>query len=376
MTIFGTRPEATKMSPLIKELEKQENIESIVCITAQHRQMLDQVLEMFEIKADYDLDIMTGTQTLTDITTKVLTGLQEVLEKAKPDIVLVHGDTSTTFAASLASFYAKIAVAHVEAGLRTFERYEPFPEEMNRKLTTAIAEMHFAPTKLAKENLLKENVIQETIFVTGNTAVDCVRHTVKENFVFKNEILNEIDYQNEKIIVMTAHRRENIGEPLTNICEAINDVCRDFKDVRFIYAVHPNKSVKETAYNMLSNNQKVHLIEPIDMTQMHNLMNKAYAILTDSGGLQEEAPSLNKPVLVLRNVTERPEGLQAGTLKLTGLDKEHIYNHIADILNNKAEYEKMANAVNPFGDGYASKRIVKSILYKFGYEQERPSEFL
>ena len=376
MTIFGTRPEATKMCPIIKELEKQSDIIPITCITAQHREMLDQVLEIFDVKPDYDLNIMTGTQTLTEITTRALVGLEKVIKKSNVDIILVHGDTTTTLAGGLAGFYAKIPVGHVEAGLRTYNKYEPYPEEMNRKLTTALAELHFAPTECAKHNLIQENVEEKNIFVTGNTAVDCLKSTVEENFKFEEKILNEIDYKNEKVIVMTAHRRENIGKPLQNICEAVRDICKDFSNVRFVYAVHPNKYVKKTAHEILSYSEKVELIEPLDMKQMHNLMNKAYAIVTDSGGIQEEAPSLNKPVLVLRNVTERPEGLRAGTLKLTGLDKKEIYDHIANLLSDEREYLKMANAKNPFGDGEASGRIVKTLLYKFGYIPENPNQFV
>jgi UDP-N-acetylglucosamine 2-epimerase (non-hydrolysing) len=375
MSIFGTRPEAVKMAPLVKELEKNELIESIVCVTAQHREMLDQVLSIFELNTDYDLDIMQQRQTLTDITVRVIKGLEEVLDKAKPDVVLVHGDTTTSFAAALAAFYKQIQVGHVEAGLRTFNRYEPFPEEMNRKLTGSLANLHFSPTPLAKENLLNERVEEESIFVTGNTVIDALKTTVEEDYSFSVAELNDINYSKNRVITMTAHRRENLGEPLKNICEAVRQIVLEFEDVEVVYAVHKNPAVREVAEAILGNISRVHLIEPLDLKDMHNLMKRSYLVLTDSGGLQEEVPSLGKPVLVLRNVTERPEGIEAGTLKLAGIEKENIYDLTKELLCNKEVYNKMAQSKNPFGDGEASRRIVEAILYSFKHKAERPQDY-
>lgn len=376
MSIFGTRPEAIKMAPVINAMAKEENIEQIICVTAQHRQMLDQVLDIFKLTPDYDLDIMTQRQTLTGITTKALTGLEEVMAEAKPDLVLVHGDTTTTFAGSLAAFYSKIKIGHVEAGLRTYDKWQPFPEEMNRRLTGAMADLHFAPTPLAKEHLLKENISEDGIFITGNTAVDCLKTTVEENYTFTRDELNKIDYKNKRIITMTAHRRENLGEPLENICRAVLRIVNDHEDVEVVYAVHFNPAVREVANRVLGNHPRIHLTDPIDMKDMHNLMNLSYLVMTDSGGLQEEVPSLGKPVLVLRNVTERPEGVEAGTLKLAGIEEEHIYQMAYELLNDKEAYEKMAKAKNPFGDGYAAERIVEAILYHFGVKKDRPADFI
>ena len=376
MSIFGTRPEATKMAPLIKVMEKNEHIEPVICVTAQHRQMLDQVLDIFKIRPDYDLDIMRQKQTLTDITTRALTGLENVMKEINPDIVLVHGDTTTTFAGSLAAFYSQIKVGHVEAGLRTYDKYQPFPEEMNRKLTGAMADLHFAPTKLAKEHLLKENISPEGIFITGNTAVDCLKTTIVKDYVFSLDILNKIDYKNKRVITMTAHRRENLGKPLENICRAVLRVVEDNPDVEVVYAVHFNPLVQETARRILGNHERVHLTDPIDMKDMHNLMNLSYLVMTDSGGLQEEVPSMGKPVLVLRNVTERPEGVEAGTLRLAGVSEEKIYKETSLLLNNSQVYEKMAGAKNPFGDGFAAERITDAILYYFGALKERPKDFI
>lgn len=375
LSIFGTRPEAIKMAPIIKEMQKHNNIEQKVCVTAQHREMLDQVLEIFNIKPDYDLNIMTKNQTLTDITINALKGLEEILKKANPDLILVHGDTTTTFVGSLAAFYKQIKIGHVEAGLRTYNKYEPFPEEMNRKLTGAIADLHFAPTEISKENLLKENILEENIFITGNTSVDCVKTTVEKNYTFSCEALNKIDFANKKVITMTAHRRENLGKPLENICEAILEIVEKNKDVEIVYAVHFNPLVREVANKILGNNSRIHLIDPIDMKDMHNLIDRSYMIMTDSGGLQEEVPSLKKPVLVLRNVTERPEGIKAGVLKLAGIEKENIIRLAQEILDSKEEYEKMSNSKNPFGDGFASERIVKAILYHFGISSLKPENF-
>lgn len=375
MSVFGTRPEAVKMAPLVKELEKHAEIESMVCVTAQHREMLDQVLELFDIKPDYDLDIMKERQTLTGITNRVLEGLDKVLDEAKPDVVLVHGDTTTSFAAALAAFYKQIKVGHVEAGLRTFNKYEPFSEEMNRKLTGSLADFHFSPTPLAKENLLAERVAEKDIFVTGNTVIDAIKTTVEGEYDFTVEELNHIDYQNKRVITMTAHRRENLGEPLHNICEAVKQIVLENEDVEVVYAVHKNPAVREVAFGILGELDRVHLVEPLDLKDMHNLMKRSYLVLTDSGGLQEEVPSLGKPVLVLRNVTERPEGIEAGTLKLAGIEKETIYNLTKELLTDKALYDQMAKAKNPFGDGNASERIVDAILYEYKKIANRPEDY-
>lgn len=375
LSIFGTRPEAIKMAPIIKEMEKCEHIHQEVCVTAQHREMLDQVLNIFNIKPDYDLNIMTQNQTLTGITINALKGLEDILEKSNPDIILVHGDTTTTFVGSLAAFYKKIKIGHVEAGLRTYNKYEPFPEEMNRKLTGAMADLHFAPTKLSKENLLKENINEDSIFITGNTSVDCVKTTVIKDYKFSCDILNNIDYKNKKIITMTAHRRENLGKPLENICNAILKLVKDNEDIEIVYAVHFNPLVREVANRILGDNPRIHLIDPIDMTDMHNLINLSYMVMTDSGGLQEEVPSLKKPVLVLRNVTERPEGVTSGVLKLAGTEENNIISLATELLNNQDIYKSMVNAKNPFGDGIASKRIVNAILYHFNKIDKKPEDF-
>ena len=375
MSIFGTRPEATKMAPLIKAMDKCDDIEQIVCVTAQHREMLDQVLEIFDLHPDYDLDIMTQRQTLTTITTKALTGLEEVMSEAKPDLVLVHGDTTTTFAGALAAFYGGIKLGHVEAGLRTYDKTQPFPEEMNRVLTGHMADLHFAPTPLAKEHLLKENIGEEGIFITGNTAVDCLKHTIQDNFKFDLDELNNIDYKNKRVITMTAHRRENLGEPLENICKAVLRLVEDYEDVEVVYAVHYNPAVREVANRILGGHNRVHLVDPLDIVNMHNLMNLSYLVMTDSGGLQEEVPSMGKPVLVLRNVTERPEGVEAGTLKLAGVNEDEIYAEAKELLDNKDSYDKMVAAKNPFGDGYAAERIVEAIRYYFGLRKDRPEDY-
>ncbi len=375
MSIFGTRPEATKMAPLIKAMDKCDDIDQIVCVTAQHRQMLDQVLEIFDLHPDYDLDIMTERQTLTGITTKALTGLEDVMKEAKPDLVLVHGDTTTTFAGALAAFYSGIKLGHVEAGLRTYDKTQPFPEEMNRVLTGHIADLHFAPTPLAKEHLLKENIGEEGIFITGNTAVDCLKHTIKDGFVFELDELNNIDYKNKRVITMTAHRRENLGEPLENICRAVLRIVEDYEDVEVVYAVHFNPAVREVANRVLGGHNRIHLVDPLDIVNMHNLMNLSYMVMTDSGGLQEEVPSMGKPVLVLRNVTERPEGVEAGTLKLAGVDEDDIYAMAKELLENKETYNNMVAAKNPFGDGYAAERIVEAIRYYFGFRSDRPEDY-
>lgn len=375
ITIFGTRPEAIKMAPLVKELGKREEIQSLVCVTAQHRQMLDQVLRLFNINPDFDLNIMKTKQSLTGITTRVLEGLEEIFEEEKPDLILVHGDTTTTFAGALAAFYKKIKVGHVEAGLRTFDKYFPFPEEMNRKLTGAIADIHFAPTSGSKQNLLKEGVDSENIFITGNTVIDAMNFTVEKNYVFNNKTLNNIDYNNKKVIMVTAHRRENWGEGIENICKALKKIVLSNEDVELVYLVHLNPIVKDVVYKYLDGIERVHLLPPLDTKETHNLMNKCYMVMTDSGGLQEEAPHLGKPVLALRDVTERPEAVSAGTVKLVGTDEDCIITNANNLIRSEEEYEKMTKAINPYGDGKASKRIVDAILYKFGYTKEIVKEF-
>ncbi len=376
MTVFGTRPEAIKMAPLVKELESREEIQSIVAVTAQHRQMLDQVLQIFDIKPDYDLDIMKERQTLVDITSNVLKGLYEVIGEAKPDIVLVHGDTTTTFAGALAAFYQQTAVGHIEAGLRTYDKYSPFPEEMNRVLTGSLCELHFSPTVQNRENLLKEGKDAAKIFITGNTVIDALKTTVRKDYQFADETLKNLDFS-KKIIVVTAHRRENLGEPLQNICRAIKRLAEEFKEeVQVVYPVHLNPAVREVAFSVLGELDNVHLIDPVDVCELHNLMDRAYMIMTDSGGLQEEAPSLGKPVLVLRNETERPEAVAAGTVRIAGVHEEDIYAMGKTLLTDSNEYDKMAHAVNPYGDGLASKRSVDAILYHFGRIAKRPADLL
>lgn len=374
MTIFGTRPEAIKMAPLILELSKLPQIESKVIVTAQHREMLDQVLNIFNIKPDYDLNIMKSKQSLTSITTNVLLGLEKIFEGDRPDLVLVHGDTTTTFAASLAAFYKKIKVGHVEAGLRTFDKYFPYPEEMNRKLTGQIADIHFSPTKNAKENLLKEGIDENNIFITGNTVIDAMKYTVKAGYIFNNNELNNIDYS-KKVIMVTAHRRENWGAGIENICLALKRILKENKDTHVVYLVHLNPIVKDVVYKYLGNCDRVTLLPPLDLNETHNLMNKCHMIMTDSGGLQEEAPHLGKPVLVLRDVTERPEAVIKGTVKLVGTDIETIVYEANNILQDEVSYDKMSKSINPYGDGNASKRIADAILYKFELNKKIPEEF-
>lgn len=366
MTIFGTRPEAIKMAPLVKELEKNnDKIESIVCVTAQHREMLDQVLDIFKIKPDYDLNIMHDRQTLVGIAIRALEGLDEVMKDVKPDIVLVHGDTSTTFAGSLAAYYNQIAVGHVEAGLRTYDKYFPFPEEINRRITGVIADMHFAPTERNRLNLLSENTNPDNIYVTGNTVIDALKTTVRDDYVFSDEGLKSVDWDGSRVIVMTAHRRENLGEPLENICRAVLRIVNEFEDVRVVYPVHLNPAVRETVFEILGGHDRISLIDPVSADELHNSIRRGYLVLTDSGGLQEEAPSLGKPVLVLRNETERPEAVDAGTVKIAGVNEDNIYAMTKELLTDSGEYAKMARAVNPYGDGHASERIVKAIIDKF-----------
>ncbi len=361
MTVFGTRPEAIKMAPLVKELKSREEIECIVCVTAQHRQMLDQVLNTFEIVPDYDLNIMQQGQTLSDITARALKGLEEVIKEVQPNIVLVHGDTTTTFAGALAAYYSQVDVGHVEAGLRTWDKYSPFPEEMNRQMVGVIADMHFAPTENSKNSLLKENKRPETIYVTGNTAIDALATTVKQDY--SNEIFNWVG--KDRLILITAHRRENLGEPMRGMFKAIKRILDEFDDVKAIYPVHLNPKVREVANDVLGNNEKIKLIDPLEVVDFHNFIAKSYLIMTDSGGIQEEAPSLGKPVLVLRNTTERPEGIAAGTLKLAGTDEETIYNLTKELLTDENEYARMSKASNPYGDGKASKRIADAIIEKY-----------
>ena len=362
MSIFGTRPEAIKMAPLVKELEKREEIKSIVCVTAQHREMLDQVLNTFDIKPDYDLNIMKQGQTLADVTTRALIGLEEVIKEVQPDIVLVHGDTTTTFAGALVAFYNQVAIGHVEAGLRTDDKYSPYPEEMNRQCVDRMTDLYFAPTEISKNNLLKENISEEKIYVTGNTAIDAMSTTVDDDYVHPDL---EWIKPNERMILLTAHRRENLGEPMRHIFKAVKRIVDEFSDIKVIYPIHMNPKVREVASDVFDGCDRIRLIEPLEVFDFHNFQNKSYIILTDSGGIQEEAPSLGKPVLVLRDTTERPEGIEAGTLKLVGTDEEVIYEETKKLLTDIDEYEKMSKASNPYGDGHASERIVDAIVKYF-----------
>ncbi len=361
MTIFGTRPEAIKMAPLIKEIERRNDIDSIVCVTAQHREMLDQVLEVFKIIPNYDLNIMKSGQTLSEITSRVLISLEEIIKKEQPSIILVHGDTTTTFAGALAAFYNQVDIGHVEAGLRTWNKYSPFPEEMNRQMVDRMTDIFFAPTNISKNNLLKENVDESKVYVTGNTAIDAMNYTIKEDYT--HEVFDWVG--SDKLILLTAHRRENLGKPMENIFKAINKITKAFNNVKVVYPIHMNPKIREIANNIIGDNEKVKIIEPLEVTDFHNFINKSYLILTDSGGIQEEAPSLGKPVLVLRDTTERPEGIDAGTLKLVGTDTDTIYENTKLLLENKDEYDKMSKATNPYGDGTASKQIVDIIIKKY-----------
>ena len=374
MNVFGTRPEAIKMAPLVNELKKHEEFETMVCVTAQHRQMLDQVLKIFKIVPDYDLNIMQERQTLAGITTKALNGLCEVFNDAKPDIVLVHGDTTTTFVGSLAAFYSKVKVGHVEAGLRTYDKYSPFPEEMNRKLTGAMADIHFAPTISNKQNLLKEGIDEGSIYITGNTVIDALKTTVSSSYEFANETLAGLDYS-KKVILVTAHRRENLGQPLHNICTALLKIVEENPEVELVYPVHLNPAVKEVAEGILGQHNRIHLIEPLNVQELHNLMDRCYMVMTDSGGLQEEAPALGKPVLVLRHETERPEAVEAGTVRMAGVETDKIVEMANELIRNQDEYDKMNKAVNPYGDGKASQRIAEAIKYYFGATDVPPTEF-
>ncbi|AGY81977.1 MULTISPECIES: non-hydrolyzing UDP-N-acetylglucosamine 2-epimerase [Bacilli] len=374
MTIFGTRPEAIKMAPLVKELNKQsDRFESIVAVTAQHREMLDQVLQTFGIKPNYDMNIMKENQTLSEITSSVLIGLDEILKKDKPDIILVHGDTTTTFAASISAFYNQIKVGHVEAGLRTGNKHSPFPEELNRQLTDVIADIYFAPTIESKLNLLKENHPEEKIYVTGNTAIDALEETIQKDY--HHTVLENIN-PDSKVVLVTMHRRENHGKPMERVFQAIRQVVDQNHDIEIIYPVHLNPNVQNMANNVLGRHPRIHLIDPLEVMDFHNLAAKSYMIMTDSGGVQEEAPSLGVPVLVLRDTTERPEGVEAGTLKLVGTQTESIIKEMTKILEIESEYKKMAATNNPYGDGQASKRILSAILYEFGIDKQKPTEFL
>lgn len=366
ITVFGTRPEAIKMCPLILELKNNKNIECVVCLTGQHKEMLRQVMDAFGIEEDYNLNIMRDRQTLTTITTMILEKLELVLQKERPDMVLVHGDTTTSFAAALAAFYQKISVGHVEAGLRTGNVYSPYPEEMNRLLTGRIATYHFAPTERNRNNLKLEN-ITKNVYVTGNTVIDSFKITVKDDYQFKNEKLCELDFVNRRVILVTAHRRENLGEALQNICRAIKKIAQEYTDVDFVYPVHMNPIVRDTVYSLLEGIENVKLIEPLDVLDMHNLISRSYMIMTDSGGLQEEAPAFGKPVLVLRTETERPEAVEAGTVKVVGVCERNIFYEVKCLLDDRKAYNEMAHAVNPYGDGHASERIV-DILVKNIYD--------
>jgi len=372
MTIFGTRPEAIKMAPLVKVLkERADQFECIVCVTAQHREMLDQVLEVFDIKADYDLNIMQDKQTLTGITTRALTGLESIMVQEKPDIVLVHGDTSTTFVGSLAAFYQQIAVGHVEAGLRTYNKYSPYPEEMNRQLTGVLADLHFAPTTWSANNLRSENKNVENIYITGNTVIDAFKTTVKADY--SHHVLDIIG--DKKMVLMTSHRRENQGEPMERMFKAIRRLADQHEEIVIVYPVHLNPVVQETANRILGEHDRIHLIKPLDVIDFHNFQARAHLILTDSGGVQEEAPSFGVPVLVLRDTTERPEGIDAGTLKLVGTNEEEIFNVAHQLLSDQSAYDAMSKATNPYGDGCASERIADVILYYFGAATEAPKAF-
>ena len=373
MTVFGTRPEAIKMAPLVLELKKRHTeFEAVTVVTAQHRQMLDQVLEIFKIKPDYDLDVMKQRQTLSEITSNVLMNLDHVIATEKPDIVLVHGDTTTTFAASISAFYNQTAIGHVEAGLRTWDKYSPFPEEMNRQLTDVLSDIYFAPTSQSKANLLQENHPAKAVFITGNTAIDALKQTVQTEY--NHDILKVVD-ADKRMILVTMHRRENQGEPMKRVFKVMRQVVESHEDVEIVYPVHLNPVVQEAAQSILGNHPRIHLIDPLDVVDFHNLAARSYFIMSDSGGVQEEAPSLGKPVLVLRDTTERPEGVTAGTLKLVGTQPEAVHDAMVELLDDQAVYDAMAQAKNPYGDGFASKRILDAITYHFGQTTEKPEEF-
>ena len=375
MSVFGTRPEAIKMAPLVKALARCPDLESICCLTGQHREMLDSVMEIFNLRGDFDLNIMEQRQTLSTITTKTLLGMEQVMEQCRPDMILVHGDTSTTFAGALAAFYHQVPVGHVEAGLRTYDKYSPFPEEMNRTLVGDIADLHFSPTKANAENLRREGIRGE-IFVTGNTAIDAMGYTVKEGRRFQTALLNDLDFEHHRIITVTCHRRENYGKPMEEILSAIAEVVRTHEDVEVVYPVHLSPVVRECAQRYLGGKDRIHLIDPVDVEEMHNLLARCYMVMTDSGGLQEEAPALGKPVLVMRRETERPEAIAAGTAKLAGVTYDGVLAEANRLLDDPAAYQAMAKAVNPYGDGHACERIAQAIRWHFGLTDQRPSDFL
>ena len=374
MSVFGTRPEAIKMAPLVKALAADPNFESVCCLTGQHRQMLDSVMEIFHLKADYDLAIMQEKQTLSSITTRTLLGMDDVIEQVRPDLILVHGDTSTTFAGALAAFYHKVPVGHVEAGLRTYDKYSPFPEEMNRTLVGDIADLHFSPTKANAENLKKE-AIRGDIFITGNTVIDAMKTTVRPDYVFSTPELNELDFAGKRIITLTCHRRENYGAPMESIMAAVRSLVERHPEIEVVYPVHLSPVVQECARRNLGDLPRVHLIPPVNVEEMHNLMARSFFVMTDSGGLQEEAPAMGKPVLVLRRETERPEAIAAGTAKLAGTDRDTVLSMADELLKCPKAYEAMAHAVNPYGDGNACRRILQGILWHFGRRDRRPEDF-
>ena len=376
MSVFGTRPEAIKMAPLVKELKMRDGVESLCCVTAQHREMLDSVMDVFGLTADRDLDIMTPSQTLSTITSKCLLGMDGAIEELKPDMILVHGDTSTTFAGALSAFYHRVPVGHVEAGLRTYDKYSPYPEEMNRALVTRLADLYFCPTRRNRDNLLREGVGAEGVFVTGNTVIDALKTTVRDGYVFATEELNALDYDGRKIVVVTCHRRENYGEPMRQIMTALRDLAAQNEDAELVYPVHLSPVVREAAGKYLAGAPRVHLIDPLPADEMHNLMARAYLVMTDSGGLQEEAPALGKPVLVLRRETERPEAVEAGTVALAGVRYDDILRMGNALLRDASAYAVMARAVNPYGDGNACRRIADAIEWHFGRRAARPDEYL
>ena len=374
MTVFGTRPEAIKMAPLVLELKRRPEFDCICCVTAQHREMLDSVLNIFRIQPDYDLDIMEPRQTLSTITSKCLNGMDEVLTRATPDLVLVHGDTSTTFSGALAAFYHQIRVGHVEAGLRTWDKYSPWPEEMNRRMTGDLADLHFCPTIANRDNLAREGITQG-VFITGNTVIDALKTTVVEDFHFTTDLLNQLDFQHKKVVLVTCHRRENYGQPMADIMTALRRLADACQEVELVYPVHLSPVVREAAQTYLSGHDRIHLIEPLDVEEMHNLMARCHLVMTDSGGLQEEAPALGKPVLVLRRETERPEAVTAGTVKIAGVEQEEIFRLAFDLIRDPAAYAQMAHAVNPYGDGFACRRIVDAIEWQFRLREEKPESF-
>ncbi|MFP4020695.1 MAG: non-hydrolyzing UDP-N-acetylglucosamine 2-epimerase [Halanaerobium sp.] len=375
MAVFGTRPEAIKMAPLLKALQKNKNYNLIITVTAQHREMLDQVMNLFQLESDYDLNIMKDRQTLSGLSARIIKKLDVILTEEKPDLLLVHGDTSSTFIGALTSFYHQIKIAHVEAGLRTQNKYSPFPEEMNRQLTGVLADLNFAPTKKAKDNLLLENKAAEKIFVTGNTVIDALLSVVDQDYKFENELLKNLDFENKKLILLTAHRRENLGKPMENIFRAVQQLTEKIDNLEVVFPVHLNPVIRELSKKMLAGNKQIHLIEPLAYLPFANLMARADLVLTDSGGIQEEAPSLGKPVLVLRNTTERPEAVEAGTVLKVGTDAEMIFKESLKLLTDKEEYQKRAAAVNPYGDGRAVERIIQAMDYHFGISKQIPVDF-